>query len=146
MSEVEELPPGLELVRVTPTFDENTIPAGLLKAHQVAAGVWGRLVVHSGAVRFVFEDSAEPHELHAGSSIAIPPQRPHHLEVIGPVRLAVEFHRPPDDSVDAPADRQHPATTPLGLRADGLPPDVEPGATGAGSSWRRSGHGGPVGL
>ncbi|MBK6873387.1 MAG: DUF1971 domain-containing protein [Kineosporiaceae bacterium] len=93
MASIGDLPDDVEFVRVTPTFDEHTVPAGLLAAHQVAAGVWGRLVVHAGAVRFVFEDDGEAHDLVAGATVAIPPQRRHHLELTGPVRLAVEFHR-----------------------------------------------------
>ncbi|MCB0991196.1 MAG: DUF1971 domain-containing protein, partial [Acidimicrobiales bacterium] len=41
------LPDGLEHVRTTDIFDNDTVPAGLLRAHRVADGVWGRLVVHS---------------------------------------------------------------------------------------------------
>ena len=52
-----ELPEGLELVRVTDRFDARTVPAGLLRAHRVAAGVWGELCVLEGEVGFVFEAS-----------------------------------------------------------------------------------------
>lgn len=93
MVSIGDLPDGVEFVRVTPTFDEHTVPPGLIAAHQVAAGVWGRLVVHSGAVRFVFEGAGERHDLTAGDTLAIPPETPHHLELTGAVRLAVEFHR-----------------------------------------------------
>jgi tellurite resistance-related uncharacterized protein len=50
------LPDGLEHVRTTDVFDNGTVPAGLLRAHRVADGAWGRLVVHSGTVTFVFDD------------------------------------------------------------------------------------------
>lgn len=90
----DDLPVGLELVRTTPTFDEASVPPGLLAEHQVAESVWGRLVVHDGELAFVFEDERdEPHRVAAGESMVIAPSRPHHLEVIGPVRFAVEFHR-----------------------------------------------------
>lgn len=88
------LPDGLELVRTTAEFDENTVPAGLRVAHQIAANVWGRLVVHEGALNFVFEDEPDAaHRLHRGDSITIQPQRLHHVIVAGPVRFVVEFHR-----------------------------------------------------
>jgi len=91
----ETLPEDLELVRTTPVFDEHSVPAGLLRAHQVAEGVWGRLVVHEGGLVFVFEDVAdEPRPVSAGGHVVIPPARPHHLVVDGPVRFVVEFHRP----------------------------------------------------
>ena len=60
---VDELPDGAVFVRVTPDFDERTVPAGLRSAHRVADGVWGRLVVRSGTLDVVFEDAA--HVRHA---------------------------------------------------------------------------------
>lgn len=88
------LPDDVELVRTTPVFDETTIPPGLLAAHQVAAGVWGRLVVHAGAVTFMFEDQPNSvYVLDEGDSIVIGPQRPHRVVINGTVRLAIEFHR-----------------------------------------------------
>lgn len=87
------LPPGLELARTTPVFDQDSVPGGLLAAHQVAEGVWGRLVVHTGSLSFVFEDTADqPTRLEAGDRMVIPPQQPHHLELQGEATFAVEFH------------------------------------------------------
>ncbi len=91
----ESLPHGLELDRTTDEFDERTVPTGLLRDHRVATGVWGRLVVRSGALRFGFGDDDE-FVVSAGASVVIPPDRVHHVAVDGPVRFAVEFHRAPD--------------------------------------------------
>ena len=55
--ETDAIPAGFEHTRTTATFDNDSAPAGLLKAHRVADGVWGRLVVHTGEVVFVFEDA-----------------------------------------------------------------------------------------
>jgi tellurite resistance-related uncharacterized protein len=74
-------------------FTESSVPAGLLAAHRVASGVWGRLVVSSGAVLFRFEDEEDGNVISAPGSMVIPPDRPHHLEMLGPVRFVVEFHR-----------------------------------------------------
>lgn len=91
------LPDGLERVRTTDVFDASTVPAGLLRAHRVATGVWGRLVCHHGSVRLVFEE--DPHEsvdLAADESAVIPPGKPHHVELSSDAQFAVEFHRRPD--------------------------------------------------
>jgi len=98
-----QLPHGVGLARSTPTFDEESVPAGLLAAHRVADGVWGRLVVSSGSVRFVFESDdavvsnelrmVHPRVVSGGEVQVIPPGRPHHLEVVGPVTFCVEFYR-----------------------------------------------------
>lgn len=91
-----QLPDGLEHVRTTDVFDNTTVPAGLLRAHRVADGVWGNLVVHTGTVTFVFDDEpVHPITARAGDSVAIPPARRHHLELDEPATFAVEFHRTP---------------------------------------------------
>jgi tellurite resistance-related uncharacterized protein len=88
------LPDGTGHVRTTPEFDERTVPAGLLSSHRIADGVWGRLVVRSGSLRFVVEDAGGGARLvAAGEAQVIPPAVPHHVELVGPVRFAVEFHR-----------------------------------------------------
>ncbi len=86
------LPAGLEHRRTTDVFDQASVPSGLLRSHRLAPGVWGRLVVHEGAVRFRHEDGGEPLLVSAGDWVVIEPERPHRLELLGPVRLAVEFH------------------------------------------------------
>lgn len=92
----EQIPDGFVLARTTPTFDNDTVPAGLLSAHRVADGIWGRLIVHSGEVGFVFEDDADTRNTIAASgSITIPPGRPHHVVLDQPATFAVEFYRPP---------------------------------------------------
>lgn len=96
MTHSPALPPDVELVRTTPTFDERTIPAGLLRAHRIGEGMWGRLVVVSGGLAVRFEDGADDAtRLGAGASVVIPPGRPHHVELDGPVSFAIEFHSRP---------------------------------------------------
>ena len=95
MTDHDRIPEGFTLARTTDVFDNDTVPAGLLRAHRVADGIWGRLVVHDGQVRFVFEDRPdEPIAVSAGDAVVIPPARPHHVELDGPARFAVEFYRP----------------------------------------------------
>lgn len=95
------LPAQYTLTRTTPTFDNDTVPAGLLSAHRVADGVWGRLVVHSGQVTFVFEDQPDtPIDVSAGGHVDIPPALPHHLELDEPATFAVEFYRPESTEAD----------------------------------------------
>lgn len=97
------LPEGLEHVRTTDVFDEHSVPAGLLRAHRVADGVWARLVVHTGSVTFVFEDDADaPIAVAAGEHVVIPPARLHHVVLTGPATFAVEFHRAPSTPTPRP--------------------------------------------
>ncbi len=88
------LPEGLSLVRTTPLFDQDSVPAGLRRAHKVADDVWGRLVVSAGSLVFVFEDQpGAPLAVAAGEHVIIPPGRPHHLEFDGEASFVVEFHQ-----------------------------------------------------
>lgn len=93
-----ELPDGLVHVRTTDTFDQDHHPPGLRRAHRVADGVWARLVVHTDARHtFVFED--EPDRaigVGAKAGVVIPPGRLHHVDIAGPVTVALEFHREPN--------------------------------------------------
>ena len=121
MSSLPTLPDGLELTRTTKVFDNDTAPAGLLKAHQVAEGVWARLVMHSGSVGFVFEDT--PDELITvgdGGNVVIPPKRLHHVVLGEPATFVVEFYRP---AAEEEADRAT-VTFSSGLR--GSPGPVDP--------------------
>lgn len=93
-----DLPDGAEFVRITPDYDEHSVPAGLLAAHRVADGVWGRLMVRDGSIVIVFEDDPEwRYSIAAGSSQVLPPGARHHVEIVGPVQFAVEFHRVPTE-------------------------------------------------
>ncbi len=95
------IPDGFELARTTDVFDNDTVAAGLLRAHRVADGVWARLIVHTGSVSFVFEDQPDqPISVGAGEHVVIPPARPHHLELDAPSTFAVEFYRPPSATTE----------------------------------------------
>jgi tellurite resistance-related uncharacterized protein len=97
------LPEGLEHVRTTDVFNAATMPAGLRRAHRVANGVWGNLVVHTGSVRFTFEDAPDdPIVVSAGGSLAIPPGREHHVDPDHRATFAVEFHRSPGGELPSP--------------------------------------------
>ena len=87
-----ELPEGLHRVRTSAVWDEQSMPAGLRRAHRVAAGTWGRIVVHDGRLRFAAATTpAIDVELDAGSAQGIPPEVRHEVEPLGAVRFAVEF-------------------------------------------------------
>jgi tellurite resistance-related uncharacterized protein len=91
MSRALELPGGVELVRVAGPFDEASVPGGLLKAHRVAAGTWGRINVIDGRLRFVWEDDGASVDLPAGSHQVIPPDAPHRVELCERATFTIEF-------------------------------------------------------
>jgi tellurite resistance-related uncharacterized protein len=110
-----ELPEAVRHVRSSPEWDEQTMPPGLRRAHQLAAGTWGRLVVRQGALRFSM-DSEPPLsvELKPGTAAQpIPPGMPHEVEPAGPARFFIDFFT---------VDRKPPAAPQVTDRAAGGDP------------------------
>lgn len=114
LCERAEMPATLRRVRTTPIWDEVTMPAGLRRAHRIAAATWARISVHEGRLRFGAATTPAIHvELGTGATQAIPPGIEHEVEPAGAVRFTVEFFA---------VDRGGPPDEPSGRRG------VEPGA------------------
>jgi len=87
-------PPEVPPYKRTRTFTAESLPAGLRADHRTRAGVWGRVVVESGAVELVFDGPPERRaRCLPGCPGDIPPQEPHRLDGDGPFSLYVEFRR-----------------------------------------------------
>ncbi len=90
---MKRLPEGLSACRRTPIFTEETIPAGLLKDHEMKAGVWGVIHVVSGTLRYVVPSHGEESILSPGVDGIVVPETPHHIAAPGSVSFYVEFWR-----------------------------------------------------
>ena len=87
-----ELPDDLRLARSGPRWDATSMPAGLLRAHRLAGGTWGRLLVHEGRLRYAAAtDPALDVEIGPGGTQAIPPDVEHHVQPVGPVSFSIDF-------------------------------------------------------
>jgi tellurite resistance-related uncharacterized protein len=91
------LPADLVPYRRTAEFTQDTVPAGLLRAHTTKAGAWGLIHVLEGRLAYRVTDSRRP----ASETVLTPDGAPgvveptilHEVEPLGPVRFYVEFHR-----------------------------------------------------
>ncbi|MBM4361713.1 MAG: DUF1971 domain-containing protein [Deltaproteobacteria bacterium] len=83
------LPADAAPYRRTPTFTEETLPAGLRANHSTRAGVWALIVVEEGEVDYHVGGSVE--RLRPGRPGVAPPEVTHHLAPVGPLRVHVEF-------------------------------------------------------
>lgn len=91
------LPPDTRSYARTPVFTEETIPAGLLKAHTTKAGSWALIHVIAGSLAYRIIDPRRP----ASEQVLTPqtgagvvePTILHEVQPLGPVRFYVEFHR-----------------------------------------------------
>lgn len=88
-------PGDLVAYKRTPLFTEATVPAGLLRAHETKLGVWARLHVTEGALRFRDLVSGEERLLFPGIHPLVFPASPHEVAPDGMVRFFVEFLRRP---------------------------------------------------
>ena len=89
-----EWPEGLAAYRRTPEFDEMTIPAGLQSEHATKRGVWARIHVVSGALRYrVGAPVRQSFRIKPSSIAVIVPEVRHRVEPEGPVRFFIEFWR-----------------------------------------------------
>lgn len=85
------LPDGFEVYKSTPVFTEERVPAGLLKDHSLKPGVWGKLLVLEGRLRFCEDDwevLVEP-----DTPWYVLPDVVHNVELVGPVKFRVDFLR-----------------------------------------------------
>ena len=88
-----KIPLDLEAYQRTAVFTQDTVPKALLGTHDTKAGVWARLVVKQGRLKFYAEDTAEPRILDIGTDGWAKPQQPHHISCDEPVRFYLEFYR-----------------------------------------------------
>ena len=88
------LPENCVSYKKTPVFTEDTIPAGLLKAHQTKSGTWGEIVVLEGQLLYrILEPVLEEHVLDADTHGVVEPMVLHEVTPRGSVRFYIDFYR-----------------------------------------------------
>lgn len=87
-----ELPPGFVPYKRTPEFTEATVPAGLRRDHSTKAGVWARIEVLAGRLRYRCPSLGLDVELSARTPGTVVPEILHSVEPVGAVRFLVEFY------------------------------------------------------
>lgn len=96
--ESAKLPADCVPYRRTPDFTQDTIPAGLLREHRTARGVWGLIHVVEGKLLYRVSGLGDlggfEREICAGDRPGvIEPERLHDVAPRGKVRFYVEFYR-----------------------------------------------------
>lgn len=89
-----ELPSDAGVYKKTPDFTEISLPDALRREHNTKRGVWGRIVVLEGRLRYCVNSLSYETELNADTPPGIiQPEVLHAVEPIGEVRFYVEFLR-----------------------------------------------------
>ena len=88
------LPRSAVVYTRTVEFSESTVPTALLRRHTTKPGVWGRIRVVAGSLRYrILAPTVTDHILSPERPGVIEPEVPHEVLPLGPVRFYVEFLR-----------------------------------------------------
>lgn len=91
---MKNLPENVNSYKKTATFNQETVPAGLLKAHTTKAGTWGKINIISGKLLYMIEtEPQESIELSPSKYGVVEPEVPHHVQPLGEVEFFVEFYK-----------------------------------------------------
>ncbi|MBG2588094.1 DUF1971 domain-containing protein [Klebsiella michiganensis] len=91
------IPASWKVIRSTPFFTKQNVPAALLTHHNTAAGVFGQLCVMEGTVTyygFADEQATEPEAkvvINAGQFATSPPQYWHRIELSDDAQFNINF-------------------------------------------------------
>jgi len=80
----------------TPIFTEKSLPTGLKNDHSTKAGVWAKIVVIEGKLRYRVDTLGIDVELSLDKSGIVVPEMLHSVEPLGTVKFFVEFYKEPD--------------------------------------------------
>jgi tellurite resistance-related uncharacterized protein len=91
---MKSLPDNVKNYKSTPQFTQDTVPKGLLRAHQTKEGTWGKIVVLSGKLSYrILEPELEEIELSPDKFGVVEPTVLHEVEPLGELCFHVEFYR-----------------------------------------------------
>lgn len=88
-----ELPDSFIAYKRTPVFTEETLPLGLRKDHSTRAGVWAKIMVAEGKVRYRVSALKTDIELSPDRIGIVVPEVLHSVQPLGVVRFFVEFYK-----------------------------------------------------
>lgn len=89
---MKELPTTVAAYKRTDTFTEQTIPNGLLKSHNTKSGVWEKIVILEGELRYrILEPEIEDNVLTTEHFGVVEPLVLHEVKPLGKVSFYVEF-------------------------------------------------------
>jgi tellurite resistance-related uncharacterized protein len=88
----QEIPEDFAPYRSTPSFTNDSIPAGLQNRHSTKAGVWGIIHVLVGKLRYcIHEPYHQETMIEAGATAIVIPQVEHDVHPLGETEFFVEF-------------------------------------------------------
>lgn len=91
---MKSIPDNVLRYAATPEFTEATAPQHLLYSHETKPGVWAKIVVLEGSLRYcILGATPEEVELAPDRPGVAEPEVPHRVEITGPVCFQLELYR-----------------------------------------------------
>ena len=91
---MKQIPEQAQAYKRTPEFNQDTVPQGLLNAHQTKEGTWGKIVVLEGQLQYTInEPEVEVIMLDQNTFGVVEPTILHQVKLMGDMRFYVEFYR-----------------------------------------------------
>lgn len=89
---MQRLPADLVAYQRTREFSDATVPSALRRRHTTKPGIWARICVLEGQLRYrILGSPPEEHILTPDHPGVVEPEVPHEVEPLGEVRFFVEF-------------------------------------------------------
>lgn len=90
---MKEIPSYLKPYKKTGIFDQDSIPNALLNDHSTKPGVWGKIIIIDGSLRYSIPSAIEEHILTTEKFGVVEPEVKHKVSPIGQVKFYVEFYQ-----------------------------------------------------
>jgi len=93
---MKNLPDSVTFYKSTAIFTEESVPAALQRGHTTAGNVWARIRILEGSLIYRIIDPRVPADevlLTPDQPGVVEPEIVHEVQVVGPVRFQLDFHR-----------------------------------------------------
>jgi tellurite resistance-related uncharacterized protein len=91
---MKQLPDSVTAYKRTPTFNNDSVPKGLLQDHNTKAGTWGKITIIEGSILYtILEPTVEEYELSPGVDGIVEPTVHHKIALREATTFYVEFYR-----------------------------------------------------
>ena len=94
-----EMPNNFIAYKRTSVFTAESVPAALKKDHSTKAGVWAKINVEEGRLRYRAPLLGAEMDLSQDKSGIVVPEVLHSVDPLGKVRFFVEFYKAPDKAM-----------------------------------------------
>ncbi|MCE7902265.1 MAG: DUF1971 domain-containing protein [Gammaproteobacteria bacterium PRO9] len=93
MVPMEAIPDTVVRYQSTKVWDEESVSEAFLAPHCTKRGVWAKIIVLEGTIRYFNDDTKQITELHPERPGIVPPRERHFIRPVGKVRFFIEFYR-----------------------------------------------------